>query len=325
MHTTCAQIRVFRFLQTASLLFGSLVHAQTADVKGSQDHPLITRYQGSSIRGYSQIKFEEFVLPLGPVASNRFTKSQMITGKLTRILYVAPAGRSTLEVFTNYQQAMNQAGFQTLFECRKEQCGAFSNVLYPFGRALNEIAYSIPEDQRYFAASLSHPGGITYVSLYVAREGNASLPQRFARPVILEEVIETSAMEEGLVTVNSVAMARALTTSGHIALYGILFDFNSAVIKAESSRTLDEVAKLLKEQPSLQIYVVGHTDDVGGFQSNLQLAKRRAEAVTAELTAKHGIEAGRLQAEGVGLLAPVAPNDSEEGRAKNRRVELVRR
>ena len=195
--------------------------------------------------------------------------------------------------------------------------------MYPFSRALNDVTYSIPEEQRYLAASLTRPEGAVYVSLYVAREGNSALPRRVGRPLILEEVVETSAMDSGLVTVNSAAMARSLTTTGHIALYGILFDFNSAVIKRESSTTLEEVAKLLEQQPSLKIYVVGHTDSVGGFSSNLQLSKRRAETVAAELTAKHGISAGRLQAEDVGLLVPVAPNDSEEERAKNRRVELV--
>ena len=103
-----------------ALLYCQMAQAQTADVKGSQDHPLITRYQGSAILGYSQTKFEEFILPLGPASQGRFTKSQTVTGKLTRILYAAPAGRSTIEVFTNYQQAMSQAGFRTLFECGKE-------------------------------------------------------------------------------------------------------------------------------------------------------------------------------------------------------------
>ncbi len=126
-----------------------------------------------------------------------------------------------------------------------------------------------------------------------------------------------------MVTVDAAAMAKEVAATGHVALYGIYFDTNKTDIKPESAPALDEIAKFLKQDPKVTVYVVGHTDNVGGYESNMGLSQRRAEAVVKELTTKYGIAATRLKAAGSGPLAPVAPNGTEDGRAKNRRVELV--
>jgi outer membrane protein OmpA-like peptidoglycan-associated protein len=104
---------------------------------------------------------------------------------------------------------------------------------------------------------------------------------------------------------------------------GILFDTGKADVKPESAPALDEVAKLLKQNPKLKVYVVGHTDNVGALAANIDLSKRRAAAVMQALIAKYGIPAAQLQAYGDGPYAPIASNDSEDGRTLNRRVELV--
>ena len=127
-----------------------------------------------------------------------------------------------------------------------------------------------------------------------------------------------------MVTVDANAMAKEIAATGHVAVYGIHFDTNRADLKPESDAALEEIAKLLKLDPNLKLLVVGHTDNVGGYDANMTLSDRRAAAVFQALTSKHGIPAVRLRAVGVGMAAPVAPNETEEGRAKNRRVELVR-
>src|SRR4029079_3201910 len=104
---------------------------------------------------------------------------------------------------------------------------------------------------------------------------------------------------------------------------GILFDTRSAVVKPESMPTLDEVSKLLKAQPTLRLLVVGHTDNVGTFEFNTDLSQRRAASVVQILTSKLGIDAKRLTPVGVSFASPVASNRTEEGKAKNRRVQLV--
>ena len=136
-------------------------------------------------------------------------------------------------------------------------------------------------------------------------------------------IIEKAAMEQDVVA-DATAFASDLKTSGHVAVYGILFDTNKSELKAESEQAIAEVAKLLKSDGGLKLFVVGHTDTVGNVDANLKLSQARAEAVLQALVRKHGISAGRLRAFGAGAFAPVASNDAEEGRAKNRRVELVK-
>ncbi|MBS1171656.1 MAG: yiaD 1, partial [Proteobacteria bacterium] len=119
-------------------------------------------------------------------------------------------------------------------------------------------------------------------------------------------------------------MSNDLRATGHVAVYGIYFDTGKAVVKPESKPALDEVAKLLKGDPNLKLWVVGHTDWVGKVDDNMRLAQARAEAVAAELVSAHGIAAARLKGYGVGPLAPVAGNEDDAGRAKNRRVDLVK-
>lgn len=135
--------------------------------------------------------------------------------------------------------------------------------------------------------------------------------------------IEKAAMKQHVVA-DAAAMSNDLKASGHVAVYGIFFDTGLAVIKAESRPALDELAKMLKADPALKLWVVGHTDWVGSVDDNMRLAQARAEAVVADLTKTQGIAAARLKAYGVGPLAPVAGNDDEAGRAKNRRVDLVK-
>jgi hypothetical protein len=131
-------------------------------------------------------------------------------------------------------------------------------------------------------------------------------------------VIEAVAMENKMVSVDAAAMAKEVAATGHIALYGILFDTDKTDIKPESVAALDEIAKFLKADAKVGVYIVGHTDNVGGFEHNMSLSLRRAEAVVKELTTKYGIPAGRLKAVGTGPAVPLAPNDTEEGRATNR-------
>ncbi|HSX85069.1 MAG TPA: OmpA family protein, partial [Cellvibrio sp.] len=108
-------------------------------------------------------------------------------------------------------------------------------------------------------------------------------------------------------------------------IYGIYFDTGKAEVKAESKPTLDAIAELLKRNPDLLLYVVGHTDDTGDGDANLSLSKQRADSVVAVLIKDYQVSASRLQAQGVGPYAPAGNNTSDSGKQKNRRVELVKR
>ena len=137
-------------------------------------------------------------------------------------------------------------------------------------------------------------------------------------------IVEKEIMEQEVVA-DAEALRAGIDRTGHVAVYGIYFDTDKAVIKPQSQAALQEVAKLLQGNPGLNVHVVGHTDMVGSIAHNMQLSQARAAAVVEALVAEHGIARDRLAPGGVGPLAPVAPNDTEAGRALNRRVELVKK
>lgn len=137
------------------------------------------------------------------------------------------------------------------------------------------------------------------------------------------KIVEKQAMAQDIVA-NAEVFSSDIRATGHTAVYGIYFDTSKSDIKPESAQAIGEIAKLLKADPALKVFVVGHTDATGVVDSNLKLSQSRAEAVVQALVREHGIAAARLRGFGVGPFAPVASNDTEEGKAKNRRVELVK-
>lgn len=317
--------RVVRLLSgiLLTILTAGVVFAQE-DVKGSSDHTLISRFPGSSIMDYDMKSFDEYVVPMGKKAKGALTKSQKLEGKITLITYSAPAERSVLEIFRNYESALKNAGFTTLFSGKKNALG--DKWLDEFVKATTRpsrygepgLGTRLDGEFSYIAAKLTRAEGDVYVALCVA----TSWFQKF--PVVQLDIIETKPMETGMVKVNAEALAKDIERTGHAPIYGIYFDTGKADIKPQSEEALAEMAKLLGQDAALNLYVVGHTDNVGTLSSNMELSQRRAEAVVKTLVSKYGIGANRLHAAGVGPLSPVMANNTEEGRAKNRRVELVK-
>jgi hypothetical protein len=282
--------------------------AQSKDVEGSKDSPLASRYPGSIIDNYKTKQFDEFNFPIGPVTSQGMPKSLHLEGKITRISYTYPQDRSPLEVYRNYESALKSAGFETVFACSGDACGL---ARFHMTADWSDTWYGAGHWQ--FSGKLARPEGDIYVSLHVA-PGTTNL-----------DIIETKLMEGGLVTVNAAALKGDIGKTGHVAVYGIHFDTAKADVKPESVPALQEIGKLLQQDPKLNLYIVGHTDGVGEFQMNMDLSRQRADAVLKALTTTYGVAPDRLRSYGDGPLAPVASNRDEEGRAKNRRVELVER
>lgn len=135
-------------------------------------------------------------------------------------------------------------------------------------------------------------------------------------------VTETALTQD--VVADAAAMTTGINATGHSVVNGILFDTGKADVKPESAPALDEVVKLLQQDGSIKLYVVGHTDNVGGLAANLDLSKRRAAAVVQAIVAKYPAAASRLASFGDGPYAPISSNDTEDGRTLNRRVELVK-
>lgn len=313
----------------ASLSLFAFIGADVGWAQKPADHPLVGRFEDSKIIDYKRMDFEEYVLLTKKVTSHRAkwgkpAKKQFgrtLEGKITRITYESPKKRSTLEVMRAYEEALAGKGFETLFECDDDACGRrnFMHAVIPYSIILSENF----EDQRYLAAKKSRPQqGDVYVSIYIIKAYNVG-GKRKNRVYTQVDVIEVQPRKTKVVVIKADEMAGKIGTEGKVALYGVHFDVDSAAIKPDSKPTLDEIGKLMKDNPDLKLLVVGHTDNQGGFDYNIDLSKRRAASVTKALVNGYGVQSSRLRSWGVGYTAPVAPNATDEGRARNRRVELV--
>ena len=286
--------------------------AQTRDVQGARDFPGIGRFGGSVITGYQVKDFDAARMQAAAFKDGQPADARRIEGKITRIAYRTPPGPSILEVSRNFETQLAKAGFETLLACDTDACGGI-----PFTEAVDVLP--VPQmwvdgfNYHYYSGRKSEAGVETYASVIVS-ENNREITAQLT-------VAVTGAIANKMV--DAAAMAKGLGETGHIALYGIYFDTDKAVLKPESRPTLEQIAKLLAGQPQLNVFIVGHTDNQGNFDYNLDLSRRRAEAIAAELVKTYRIAQARLRTAGVGLLAPVGSNATEAGRALNRRVELV--
>lgn len=283
----------------ACFVFIAAAQAQQRDVAGSRDYPGIGRFQGSVITGYTMKDFDTTRMQAAPFQDGR-------------IAYRTNPGPSIIEVSRNFETQLEKAGFEKFIACDTDACGGI-----PFSEAIDNL----PAPQmwldgfnfRYYAGRKAEAGRETYVSVAVSKNNED----------IYAQVIVAVVGEIANKMVDAAAMAKGLGENGHIALYGIYFDTDKATIKPESAPTLAEMAKLLNGQPAMKVFIVGHTDSQGSYEHNMTLSRQRAEAVAAALAGSYRIARHRLSTAGLGYLAPVGSNATEDGRALNRRVELV--
>jgi len=193
---------------------------------------------------------------------------------------------SALQIIRNYTNAMKKIGGQLIYE-------------YEDGGSQNVVLKLVKDGKETWA--------------YVYAAGNT----------YNINIIEKEAMEQDVVA-DASSMAKSIEETGKVAVYGIYFDSGKSTLKPESQPTLQEIAKLMKADPALKLYVVGHTDNTGSFDANIKLSIDRAAAVVNALVSQHSVNAANLKACGDGPTAPVASNNTEEGKALNRRVELVK-
>jgi OmpA-OmpF porin, OOP family len=255
------------------------------DAAGSKDYPGISRMPGYYIANYEEKTFDSYTFTVTEAGKQ---KEQPVEGRRFDLRYNLKDNvkmPSQLQVVRNYQNAARAAGGQVMFDSGEA-------TTLRLNKGGNEIWCAIDVG--------NVPSGL-FVTMVI---------------------IEKQAMQQE-VTIDAKAMAQNLGDSGRVAIYGIHFDTGKSELKPESGAALAEIAKLLKESPALKVYVVGHTDMVADLAINVKLSQARAQAVVNALVTQHGIAAARLTAYGDGPYAPVASNRTEEGRARNRRVELV--
>lgn len=319
------------------------------DAPRAADHPFTGRYKGSNLLAQNVKAFDELKLPAGPAegksfdSNSRFSKVETLRGKVTRTIYVSPTGRSSLEVFTNYRDALAEKGFEPVFECAGEACGeAFPGLKYSWLRKETQVHSENYEqtrgltvqavfdqllDPRYALFKKTTPDGDVYAAVYAGLNVGGSMGAYSDlirdRVSVLVEIVEPKTMDKSMVTLSADEIGGKLASEGRATFYNILFDFDKADIKPDSAPQLAEMAKFLKSNPQTKVFVLGHTDNKGGLDYNLALSGKRAQAVARALATQYGIDAKRVVARGLGPLAPVATNRTDDGQAKNRRVEMV--
>jgi OmpA-OmpF porin, OOP family len=193
---------------------------------------------------------------------------------------------SALQIIRNYTNAIKKIGGQLIYE-------------YEDGGSQNVVMKLVKDKKETWA--------------YVYAAGNT----------YNINIIEKEAMGQDVIA-DASSMANSIKESGKVAVYGIYFDSGKSVLKPESQPTMEEISKLLKSDPNLKLYVVGHTDNTGTFDANIKLSVDRATAVVNALVSQFSVNTARLKACGDGPTSPVATNDTEAGKALNRRVELVK-
>jgi OmpA-OmpF porin, OOP family len=278
-----------RILAAAALLTAGAAWAGE-DVAGAKDHPLLTRYPDSFITEYTK-NYNATEFQVG--ARGTPPKVQTVEGDTTtlRYFYESPEKQpSPLQLMRNYQNAVKQIGGTVAFE-------------------------RLPKDLDAGETTLQVTTGGKDVWIKV-------LPDIFSAPTQSYQLVitEVAAMAQ---VVSANELLQELNKNGFVALY-INFDTGKADLKQDGIATVKEIATLLKSNPTLKLSVEGHTDNAGDAASNKKLSEARAKSVTTAIVAG-GVDAGRLSAAGFGQEKPVADNRTEEGRAKNRRVELVKK
>src|SRR5580658_607140 len=202
-------------------------------------------------------------------------------------------------------------GHYFLYEYNYPKTASKVQIVRNLNTALHNAGYTFDYDSGDYGDFTVHMGG-TWLQVEISGGGSYK-----------ETIVQQTALTQDVVA-NAAALSTGLSASGHIVVNGILFDTAKADVKPESGPAIEQVAKMLTQDPKLKVYVVGHTDNVGTLASNLDLSKRRAASVVQVLVSQYHVAADRLAPFGAASYAPIQSNDTEAGRALNRRVELVK-
>jgi len=324
--------KVTLILTVVALMISTNLFAQDpprkTDKKGSSDYSGISRYKGAVIQEYNVINYGEFYLGLDKPDNvdfkghgTFFKKYLDVKGKIYNTQYLIPEQEGILKVYENYKNALTLAGYNVIYTEDESEHNNFYNEDYYSHRGLANFpdgAYSVNTDHYYYLVAKGVKDSLdVYVNLYIAKGGNYG--QTFV--IVNQTVIETVPLELGLVSADNIAQNIELT--GHSIFYDIHFETGSATINANSDNQIKQIAEYLNNHKDKKFYIVGHTDNVGDFASNMTLSENRAKAVMNELVSKYSVDANQIKAYGVANLSPVTSNNTDGGKARNRRVEIV--
>lgn len=297
----------------------------TTDIKGSIDYPLVSRFEGSIIEYYKATKWDTYKLPVfeNDITKPNYDNPLVLEGKIMRWQYSVSPDNNPAYVMKNYETAFKNSGYKILLKGKpgedfEEGAAGFYGDFYgphenlhleKFGFKYEPIGNHIA----IIVAKTHKDNNDIYVVEVISDFTNTTM--------ITQDVIEIEAADTGMVTAKN--MADDIAATGHIAIYDIHFDSGKSEIKPESANALKNIAEYLNTHSDKQFFIVGHAAGIGDFKTGMELSELRAKAVIDELVLKYGVNKIQLEAYGVGALCPLASNNTEAGRAENRRVEIV--
>ena len=300
-------------------------------IEGAVPHPSVPAPQGSYITRDEFVDFARIDFPAGPLVRNEDQPMLQVEGAHIRQEFTIDGQEvAPLRLYQGYLQYFEGEGFEIVFAGIGEELAERRSVDF-LARGIFASTPSTGSEAVYILAQ--RPDGSEVVALSVFdRQGNRRIMVNVVEVQEMEALdLFAAAPPEEEAVVEEVALPvqsgedleTGLVADGRVVVNAILFAFDSDEILPESARALETVAGLMAERPGLRLLVVGHTDGVGSFDYNLRLSLARASAVVAWLGQRHGIAGDRLRPAGAGPMSPITTNRTEQGRALNRRVELV--
>ena len=281
--------------------------------------------QGAERTSFSQSAFETYALPV-----RRFEPgtpgTRDVSGAVTTSTFrVGSEALGMSELLTTYRTELSAEGFDILFACRAADCGGFD---FRFDAEIVPAPAMLIDVQDFGQISAEHPDGRIISILISAALGDLYIQSVTVRPtepdvtLVPDDDPTVVTATTGRALPDPAGIYRALRDRGYAVVSGIDFETGGAALSANSDPAIAAVASMMEEQSDLSLIIVGHSDDTGGLTGNIALSRQRAEAVRDALIGA-GIAAGRLEAYGVGYLAPRASNTTDAGKRANRRVELI--
>ncbi|SLN41574.1 Outer membrane porin F precursor [Roseovarius litorisediminis] len=268
---------------------------------------------------------DSYLLPVGPYVDNSLPTLEIEGSVLQQAWRISAQSMTTLQVVQPLRDQLEEAGYDLLYDCSGQECGGFD---FRFNTPILPAPDMFVDlfDYRFLAARKGIPGsGADYVSVIVSRSGVTAYVQiTHVDPGGVEPLkVDPNGPVSRPTPAPDGKIASALVQYGHTILADLEFESGSVSLGAGPYASLVDLADYLKSDETRRVALVGHTDAVGGLDVNIALSRKRAASVLERLVDSYDVPRDQLEAEGMGYLAPVAPNLTQEGREANRRVEAV--
>jgi len=304
----------------------NLFAQETKDINGAKDNPLISRFSNSFIGYYNTVKWDTYILPVSKIKNKggekSWDKKLKLEGKVNRIQYTTDKNNTASLVYANYLSAFKKSNWEILFSGSGDnelgnESYEWQYYMFQEGLGLDKkygSKYGFRGDDYAYISAKSEDNDISYYAMiYIIEKDNFTM--------INQDIINVKNPDLGLVTAK--LLTEKIDKKGHLALDGIFFKTGKATLTEKSVPALKNISEYLNSNKGKKYFIVGHTDNVGDFVVNMTLSGNRAKAVMNELISKYGVSTEQLKTYGVANLSPMVSNTTDEGKAKNRRVEIV--